>query len=159
MGYFDASGYLYVTGRKCDEIRYLKMKIQPVDIENVIHQIGGIEAACAFGIPDSIYGMIPAVAVVKSKNSKVTKEIIQLAVAEKFSGPQYGKTGLSSDNVQVHFFDSLSRLQSTHVKIDRLTIRQKIIKSPSTLYQKASQNLIVDLNDKFSLMSSKVSIS
>jgi long-chain acyl-CoA synthetase len=56
LGYLDQDGELFVVGRKDDMINRGAYKIDPGNIESIIHQYSGVEEAVVFGCPDEIYG-------------------------------------------------------------------------------------------------------
>ena len=54
--YFDADGYLFVTGRTKDLIIRGGINIAPLEIDNVVSELAGVAEAAAIGVPDRIYG-------------------------------------------------------------------------------------------------------
>lgn len=66
LGYFNKDGYLYIKDRKKDMINRGGEKITSFDIENEIYLFEGINDAAVVGIPDEVYGEVPA-AVVTAK--------------------------------------------------------------------------------------------
>lgn len=80
IGHFDEDGYLYVTDRKKDILRYCASQISPTEIESFLMQFSGIRAACVVGVSDLKYIQLPAAVIVKSQDSEVTKEEIDRLV-------------------------------------------------------------------------------
>jgi acyl-CoA synthetase (AMP-forming)/AMP-acid ligase II len=64
IGYLDARGRLYLSGRERDEINKGGMKIYPSDIDAVVERYEAARDVCAFAIDDPIYGQVVGMAVV-----------------------------------------------------------------------------------------------
>ncbi len=56
LGYLDADGYLYITGRAKDLIIRGGINIAPTEIDNLVLQMPDIAEAATVGVPDPIYG-------------------------------------------------------------------------------------------------------
>ena len=56
LGYLDADGYLYITGRARDLIIRGGINIAPTEIDNLVLQMPGVAEAATVGVPDRIYG-------------------------------------------------------------------------------------------------------
>jgi acyl-coenzyme A synthetase/AMP-(fatty) acid ligase len=56
LGFLDAEGYLYVTGREKELIIRGGVNISPLEIDNLLMQLPGVAEAATIGIPDRIYG-------------------------------------------------------------------------------------------------------
>lgn len=56
MGYLDADGYLFLTGRKKELINRSGEKFSPKEIDEILYQYKGIKMAAAVGIPDEVRG-------------------------------------------------------------------------------------------------------
>jgi acyl-CoA synthetase (AMP-forming)/AMP-acid ligase II len=56
IGYLDADGYLFVTGRTKDLIIRGGVNIAPLEIDNVVSELADVAEAAAVGVPDRIYG-------------------------------------------------------------------------------------------------------
>jgi len=56
IGYLDADGYLYLTGRTRELIIRGGVNISPLEIDNVLLEVPGVAEAAAVGVPDRIYG-------------------------------------------------------------------------------------------------------
>jgi long-chain acyl-CoA synthetase len=57
-GFFDADGYLYIAGRADDMMKVGGEKVYPVELENAIERIAGVEAAAVIALPDPKHGML-----------------------------------------------------------------------------------------------------
>lgn len=77
MGYFNESGYLYIVDRKKDMINRGGEKVCSYDVENELLRIPGIIDSAVVGIPDSVYGEVPAAAIVLASGVKLPAENIQ----------------------------------------------------------------------------------
>lgn len=56
IGYLDADGYLFLTGREKDLIIRGGVNISPLEIDHILMQLPGIAEAATVGVPDRIYG-------------------------------------------------------------------------------------------------------
>lgn len=109
LGYFDDHGYLHIIGRDKDTIKFMGHQISPNEIEMIIQQIRGVVMCCVVGIPNEVYGDLPAAAVVKLPDSDVTEDDVKEAVAKKLSDFKHLRGG-------VYFVDSLPRTVSGKLK-------------------------------------------
>ena len=57
-GFLDADGYLYIVGRADDMVKVAGEKIYPVELENAIERIDGIQEAAVIALPDAKRGML-----------------------------------------------------------------------------------------------------
>lgn len=62
-GYFDADGYLYLSGRKKEMIISGGENIYPIETENCLSQHPAIAAAAVIGLPDDTWGEVVTAAV------------------------------------------------------------------------------------------------
>ena len=56
LGYLDADGFLYLTGREKDLIIRGGVNIAPVEVDGVLMQCAGIAEAATVGVPDAVWG-------------------------------------------------------------------------------------------------------
>jgi acyl-CoA synthetase (AMP-forming)/AMP-acid ligase II len=69
LGFIDDRRRLFVHGRARDEINRGGVKVFPADIDHVATQFSGTLDACAFRVPDELYGETVGIAVVlKDRN-------------------------------------------------------------------------------------------
>ena len=90
MGYFDEQGYLFLKGRNDEIINIGGEKVIPIEIEQVVKELLGIEDAVAFGIDHEIFGQVIKLNVVKTKDSNLDKtQILSHCIKnlEKFKIP------------------------------------------------------------------------
>lgn len=62
----DSDGYFYIVGRLRDQIISGGAKIAPIEVENALLSLRGIEAAAVVGHPDPIFGQVVKAVLVKS---------------------------------------------------------------------------------------------
>ena len=72
-GYFDKEGYLFLKGRSDEIINVGGEKVMPIEIEQTIKNIPGVEDVVAFGIEHEIFGQTIKLNIIKSKNSDIDK--------------------------------------------------------------------------------------
>ena len=73
IGWFNTEGYLYIADRMKDMINRGGEKICSYDVENKLLEMNGVEDAAVVGIPDELYGEVPA-ALIKLKKGTVIEE-------------------------------------------------------------------------------------
>ena len=89
-GYFDDEGYLFLKGRSDEIINVGGEKVMPIEIEQTIKNIPGVEDAVAFGVEHEIFGQTIKLNIIKSKNSDIDKvQILSYCIKnlEKFKIP------------------------------------------------------------------------
>ena len=89
-GYFDNEGYLFLKGRSDEIINVGGEKVMPIEIEQTIKNILGVDDVVAFGIEHKIFGQTIKVNIIKSKNSDIDKaQILSHCIKnlEKFKIP------------------------------------------------------------------------
>ncbi len=74
MGYFDADGYLVVTGRMKDMFTTGGNNVYPAEIENFFHTHHDVKVASVVGIPDLEKGSVPAAFVILNDGSNLRGE-------------------------------------------------------------------------------------
>ncbi|XP_055913469.1 probable 4-coumarate--CoA ligase 1 [Eupeodes corollae] len=121
LGYFDENGLLLIVDRKKDILKYNNFHFFPTEIEQVIIQIPDVVEVCVCGIPDIISSFLPAAAVIKVPNSKLTEDDILKYAAEKMAHFKHLHGG-------VYFVDSLPKTASGK------NIRAKVTKIVELLY-------------------------
>lgn len=120
LGYFDAEGYLFVSGRKKDMVKSGGISIYPLEIESVIYSHAAVLEAAVIGVPDPQWGeALKAVIVLKPGS--------QLDGAELLS---YCKERLSAYKVpkSVAFVDSLPHTEVG--KVNKVKVRELFANSP-----------------------------
>jgi acyl-CoA synthetase (AMP-forming)/AMP-acid ligase II len=64
LGYFDSDGFLFLKSRKDDLINVGGEKFAPEEVESVIKEIPEISDAAVIGMPNDLFGELPAAFVV-----------------------------------------------------------------------------------------------
>ena len=59
VGYQDSEGYFYITDRKKDMLLVNGNNVYPREIEEVLHEFGGVKEAAVIGVPDTRKGEQP----------------------------------------------------------------------------------------------------
>jgi acyl-CoA synthetase (AMP-forming)/AMP-acid ligase II len=88
IGMLDERGVLYLRGRERDEINKGGMKVYPSDVDGVAAQFPGVTDACAFAVPDKLYGQDVGLAVVLSGDRDTTLEKLREFMREKLAKHQ-----------------------------------------------------------------------
>jgi long-chain acyl-CoA synthetase len=81
VGYFDADGFLYLSGRSTDMVISGGVNIYPAEIEAVLHGLAGVRDCAVFGIPDEEFGEALATAIEAEPGSGLDAEAVRAHVA------------------------------------------------------------------------------
>jgi acyl-CoA synthetase (AMP-forming)/AMP-acid ligase II len=85
LGYVDADGYVFLTGRKKEMINRAGEKISPYEVEDVIREHPRVRQVGVVGLPDPLYGERVTACVVSdatpSDQERVAAEILELCRA------------------------------------------------------------------------------
>ncbi|MRH87756.1 AMP-binding protein [Nocardia sp. SYP-A9097] len=82
LGYLDADGYLYLTGRDAEVVIRGGVNIYPAEIENAIAALDGVEDVAVFGIPDpGDLGEIVAAHILPRPGAKLTEDTVREALS------------------------------------------------------------------------------
>jgi long-chain acyl-CoA synthetase len=84
-GSLDADGYLYLHGRRTDFIKSGGYRINPLEIEEVIGELEGVEDCAVVGSPDEVLGEAVTAYVQRSGTSVVSAELIARHCRERLS--------------------------------------------------------------------------
>lgn len=101
IGYFNQEGYLYIIDRKKDMINRGGEKICSFDIENELSEIDGIEDCAVVGIPDELYGEIPAAVIKLSSGSCLDEVGIKTHLKSKIASYKIPSRILFLDHIPV----------------------------------------------------------
>ncbi|KAM7349499.1 putative 4-coumarate--CoA ligase 1 [Cochliomyia hominivorax] len=125
LGYVDDNGCVYVVDRKKDILKYNNFHFFPTEIENVILELPDIVEVCVCGIPDVISNYLPAAAIVKSADSKLTEDEVYKHVT-KMAHYKHLRGG-------VYFVQQLPKTMSGKI------IRRKVTELCTELYNSKKQ--------------------
>jgi len=75
LGYLDKNDYLYFSGRKKDLIIVGGTNVYPIDVENVISRVEGVEEVAVVGIENDYFGEIIVAVLVINKNKFNLKNV------------------------------------------------------------------------------------
>jgi len=79
----DADGDLYFVGRSDDIIKTRGEKVSPVEVENVLHRIGGVREAAVVGVPDEMLGEAIRAFVVLDDGIAMTEQQVKRECMER----------------------------------------------------------------------------
>ena len=97
VGYLDADGYLYVTGRRKELIIRGGVNVAPVEIDNVVLEMPGIADAATVGVPDGIYGEEVVIYVVAKPGAALTPDAVLAHCADRLPQPKRPKQVILRD--------------------------------------------------------------
>ena len=83
IGFFDSDGKLYLVDRNKEMIKYCSSQVSPSEIENYLIQNASIKAVCVVGIPDPVYGDLPAAVIVQQDDAPISRNDVEKLVAGK----------------------------------------------------------------------------
>jgi len=115
IGTIDEFGVIRLTGRKKFEINRAGMKINPEDLDMLLENHEAVDEACAFAIPDDMFGEVAGVAIKLNSNISI-KELktwcVDRIVIEKIPAKWYKVDTIPKND---------------RGKVDRLSISKKYI--------------------------------
>lgn len=120
LGYLDAEGYLFITGRIKDIINRGGEKIAPSRIDAVLLDHPAVSAAVAFGVPDAKYGEEVHCALVLKPGAQATPEEMTAFCLSKLSPFEIPK--------RFHFVDELPVTGSG--KVQRKQVAEHFLAGP-----------------------------
>lgn len=100
LGFIDKDGYLFVEARRNDIIVTGGENVNPIEVENELKKIIGIDDACVFPKPNKFWGQIVSAAIVCS-DKKLSGQKIKAVLKKKIVGFKIPK--------EFHFTDKLPR--------------------------------------------------
>lgn len=107
-GRIDEEGYLYLDGRRTDLIITGGVNVYPLEVENALRELPGVEDVAVFGVPDDHWGQLVCAAVVGS----ATEPELTAYARERLSPPKRPKTWT--------FLEDLPRTSTGKVRRDEL---------------------------------------
>ena len=81
LGYRDARGYYYISGRIKDVIIRGGANIAPSEVEAVIGRHPSVQDVAVIGVPDRVFGEVPVAFVVKRHGTQVSEKEIEAFAA------------------------------------------------------------------------------
>ena len=99
LGYLDADGYLFLTGREKDLIIRGGVNISPVEIDNVLNQMAEIAEAACVGVPDAIYGEEVVAVVVVRPGITLAEDSVVAHCRARLAAPKVPKRVLFRDSL------------------------------------------------------------
>jgi long-chain acyl-CoA synthetase len=76
LGYVDKDGYVFITGRKKDQIIRGGVKISPLEITSWLMEHPAVLEAVTIGVPDKIYGEDVASFIIAKEGQPISQEVI-----------------------------------------------------------------------------------
>lgn len=120
IGFFDKAGFLYITDRKKEMLRYKGYQIAPAQLEALLTELAGISQAAVVGIPDSEPPHVDlATALVVKNQEELTEDQILDYINGKVANYKRLRGG-------VFFVESLPR--TINGKVNRREAKQLALK-------------------------------
>jgi aryl carrier-like protein len=85
LGYLDAEGYLFLTGRIKEQINRGGEKISPVEIDQVLLQHSSVQQAVTFAMPHPTLGEEVAAAVVREKDADLNEQTLRRWLSQRLA--------------------------------------------------------------------------
>lgn len=116
LGYLDAAGYLWITGRKKDVIITGSEHVYPIEVEAVLRLHPGVEEAAVIGVPDAHWGEAVVAVVIPATGVRPTAEELIAFVRSRLADYKRPKV--------VVFADELPRTGPTR-KVQKAVLRER----------------------------------
>ena len=81
-GFLDADGYLYLSGRADEMVKVGGEKVYPVELENAIERIEGVEEVAVIALPDSKHGLLLHAFVKRKPGAQLDEAMLRAACRE-----------------------------------------------------------------------------
>ncbi|MEZ5550306.1 MAG: class I adenylate-forming enzyme family protein [Pseudomonadales bacterium] len=108
LGYLDDEGFLFIVGRSSDMIKTGAHRVSPLDIEEVLVELDGIEEAAVVGVEDPLLGQAIKACVVRSRDSSISAKAVLAHCRSQLA--------LYKVPREVEFLDSLPKTSSGKVQ-------------------------------------------
>lgn len=119
IGYFNEEGYLWITDRLKELVKYKGYQVPPAELEDLLLTHPSVKDAAVTGKPDEAAGELPTAFVVLAEGCTATETELQAYVKERAAPYKQLKGG-------VHFMESLPRNPSG--KLLRRKLKEMITK-------------------------------
>ncbi|MBJ6724369.1 AMP-binding protein [Geomesophilobacter sediminis] len=86
LGYLDADGFLFLTGRKKELINRAGEKISPREVEEVVHRLPEVETVGVVGVPHQLYGEEVTAFITLRQGSRLTTQQVRDFCREHLAG-------------------------------------------------------------------------
>ncbi|XP_059225116.1 probable 4-coumarate--CoA ligase 3 [Stomoxys calcitrans] len=127
-GHINDEGKLFLSERKVDIRKYAGFHFSPSDIEKVIIELPQVADVCVVGIPEGVFGHLPAAAVIKRAESIIDEREIYQHVVNRMQNFEHLRGG-------VYFFESLPRT------LTGKTLRRQVVEMCVELRQAKTANV------------------
>jgi long-chain acyl-CoA synthetase len=98
-GFFDADGYLYISGRADEMVKVGGEKIYPVELENAIERIEGVEEVAVIALPDPRLGFRLHAFVQRKPGAQLDEGMLRAACREVLEPYKIPRTFTFVDNL------------------------------------------------------------
>ena len=86
VGFFDADGFLYLSGRASDMIIFGGTNIYPAEIESELMKVPGVADCAVFGIPDDEFGEKVCAFIQPSAGAVLDEEAVRTDLKSRLAG-------------------------------------------------------------------------
>lgn len=118
---FDKDGFLYITDRIKELLKFMNLEMTPAEIEDVLMSHPAVKDACVVGRSHKVVGDIPTAFVVLFTGMQATEKELQQFVKDRLSQNKQLRGG-------VFFLDEIPT--SNNGKYDRRSLRNRLSKLP-----------------------------
>lgn len=88
LGYRDEDGYFYIAGRAVERLMRRGCPIYATDIEGILIEVPGVQAATVVGVPDARDGQVPVAAVVLRPDCAKTEAAVLAEANQRLADVQ-----------------------------------------------------------------------
>ncbi|BAI80122.1 long-chain fatty-acid-CoA ligase [Deferribacter desulfuricans SSM1] len=119
MAKIDEDGFIYIVDRKKDLIIVKGINVYPREIEELLYQYPGVEAAAVIGVPDEASGEVPVAYVMPKENESLNEKDIK----------NYLKSHLANFKVpkKIHIVDELPMTATG--KVLKRKLKEQVLQS------------------------------
>ena len=86
IGRFDGDGYLHLVGRAKDLVITGGLNVYPIEVEQAIDELDGVQESAVIGVPDSDLGEAVVAVVVAEPGRTLDPEVVRVAARDRLAG-------------------------------------------------------------------------
>lgn len=98
-GFFDADGYVYISGRADEMVKVGGEKIYPLELENAIERIEGVAEVAVIALPDTRLGFLLHAFVQRKPGAQLDESMLRAACCEVLEPYKIPRTFTFVDNL------------------------------------------------------------
>ena len=125
VGYVDEEGWIFMLGRDDDIINHGGIKINPIDIEEIVMKYDGVKDCGCIGIPDAVSGEAVWLFVQLDPTAQTSSDIVGAWLQKNIDREKRPQRILEIDQIPRTFNGKLHRKKLKEIALDEFINRDK----------------------------------